>query len=57
MQQNSDSTSRLRQFIDHEATGGLLLAAAALVAIVLVNFGLNDEYHMLLEQRVRLTSI
>jgi Na+:H+ antiporter, NhaA family len=51
-QQSSDSTSRLRNFIDHEATGGLLLALAALVAIALVNIGFNSIYHALLEQRV-----
>jgi Na+:H+ antiporter, NhaA family len=54
MPQNSDSTSRLRQFIDHEATGGLLLAAAALLAILLVNFGLSPQYHQLLDERVRI---
>jgi Na+:H+ antiporter, NhaA family len=53
MQTNSDSTSRLRQFIDHEATGGLLLAGAALLAIVLVNFGFEDAYHNVLTARVR----
>ena len=53
MPQNSDAPSALKQFIDHEATGGLLLAVAAALAIVLVNFGLNDFYHMVLEQRVR----
>jgi Na+:H+ antiporter, NhaA family len=54
MQQNSEPTSRLKQFIDHEATGGLLLAMAAALAIVLVNFGLADAYHHLLDERVRL---
>jgi Na+:H+ antiporter, NhaA family len=53
MQQNSEATSRLKQFIDHEATGGLVLAAAAAVAILFVNFGLADEYANLLEERVR----
>jgi Na+:H+ antiporter, NhaA family len=53
MQQNSEATSRLKQFIDHEATGGLVLAAAAAVAIMFVNFGLADEYTNLLEERVR----
>jgi Na+:H+ antiporter, NhaA family len=53
MHPNSESTSRLRQFIDHEATGGLLLACAALLAILLVNFGFADAYHHLLEERVR----
>lgn len=54
MQPNSESTSRLRQFIDHEATGGILLACAALFAILLVNFGLEATYHHLLEERVRI---
>ena len=53
MQQNSEATSRLKQFIDHEATGGLVLAAAAAIAILFVNFGLADEYANLLEERVR----
>jgi NhaA family Na+:H+ antiporter len=53
MPRNSENTSRIRQFIDHEATGGLLLACAALVAILLVNLGLEDSYHHLLEERVR----
>jgi Na+:H+ antiporter, NhaA family len=54
MRENSESSSRLRQFIDHEATGGLLLALAALVAIVLVNFGLITAYQGLLDERVRI---
>jgi Na+:H+ antiporter, NhaA family len=54
MQQNSEPTSRLRQFIDHEATGGLVLALAAVVAVFLVNFGLEDAYKQLLAQRVRI---
>lgn len=48
MQENSDGQSAIKRFIDHEATGGLLLAAAAALAIVLVNFGLKDAYHHLL---------
>jgi Na+:H+ antiporter, NhaA family len=51
---DSEATSRLRRFIDHEATGGLLLAVAALIAILLVNVGLNDSYQSLLEQHVRI---
>ncbi len=54
MQENSESSSRLRTFIDHEATGGLVLACAALVAILLVNIGLDEPYHQLLDQRVRI---
>ena len=50
---NSDRTSSIKQFIDHEATGGLILALAAVLAIVLVNFGLEDIYHHLLNERVR----
>jgi Na+:H+ antiporter, NhaA family len=52
MHQNSESNSRLKQFIDHEATGGFVLALAAVLAIVLVNFGLADEYQKLLSERV-----
>jgi Na+:H+ antiporter, NhaA family len=54
MQRNSEAQSGLRRFIDHEATGGMLLAIAAVVAILLVNFGLSDEYHHLLEERVQI---
>jgi Na+:H+ antiporter, NhaA family len=54
MQQNSENSSRLKDFIDHEATGGLLLAVAAAIAILLVNFGLSDAYNHLLEERVRI---
>ncbi len=54
MPRNSENTSRIRQFIDHEATGGLMLAGAAVVAILLVNLGLNESYHQLLEERVRI---
>ncbi len=53
MQQNFEATSRLKQFIDHEATGGLVLAVAAAVAILFVNFGLADEYTSFLDERVR----
>jgi Na+:H+ antiporter, NhaA family len=52
--QTTESANRLRNFIDHEATGGLVLAAAAAVAILLVNIGWETSYHTLLEQRVRL---
>jgi Na+:H+ antiporter, NhaA family len=54
MHPDSESTSRLKQFIDHEATGGLILAVAALLAILLVNTGLNDTYTGLLNERVRI---
>lgn len=54
MPRSSENVSRIRQFIEHEATGGIILACAALVAILLVNFGLNDAYHHLLEERVRI---
>ncbi len=54
MAKHSESSSRLRRFIDHETTGGMLLALAALVAMVLVNVGLGDEYHHLLEERVKI---
>ncbi len=50
---NSDSTSRIKHFIDHEATGGLFLALAAVLAILLVNFGLEEIYNNFLEERVR----
>ncbi len=45
MRQNSKSLQRIAQFIEHEATGGLLLACAAVLAILLVNFGLEEAYH------------
>ena len=54
MQPNSDGQPGLKRFIEHEATGGMLLACAALLAIVLVNFGLGDDYHQLLDERVRI---
>jgi Na+:H+ antiporter, NhaA family len=54
MPQSSENTSRIKQFIDHAATGGLLLAAAALIAILLVNFGLQESYNKLLMERVRI---
>jgi Na+:H+ antiporter, NhaA family len=54
MKPDTASSNRLRQFIDHEATGGLVLAAAAALAIVLVNAGWETSYLALLEQRVRL---
>ncbi len=44
MRPSSDSQSALKRFIDHEATGGIVLTLAAAFAIVLVNFGLGDEY-------------
>lgn len=53
-QHNSEAISRLRHFIDHEATGGLILAFAALIAIILVNAGFNTVYQTLLQQHVRI---
>ncbi len=53
MPTSSESPSPLKQFIDHEATGGLLLALAAAIAILLVNSGFADEYHQILTVRVR----
>lgn len=54
MLQSSENSSRLKEFIDHEATGGLVLAVAAAIAILLVNFGLSEAYNHLLEERVRI---
>jgi Na+:H+ antiporter, NhaA family len=54
MQPSSESSSRLRHFIDHEATGGMVLALAAAIAILFVNFGLSDAYNTVLDQRVRI---
>lgn len=48
------TNSGLRQFIDHEATGGLLLVIAALLAILVVNAGLEGTYTALLDLRVRM---
>lgn len=54
MHPNSEKQSSIRHFIDHEATGGIVLVAAAVAAMLLVNFGLGDSYGALLEQRVRI---
>jgi Na+:H+ antiporter, NhaA family len=54
MHPNSEKQSSIRHFIDHEATGGIVLVAAAVAAMLLVNFGLGDTYSTLLEQRVRI---
>ena len=54
MPESSESQSRLKSFIEHEATGGLALICAAVLAIALVNFGLADEYNTLLGERVRI---
>jgi Na+:H+ antiporter, NhaA family len=45
---------RLHDYIAHEASGGIVLALAAIAAIVLVNAGWETSYLDLLEQRVRL---
>ncbi len=50
--QAAESRNRLRAFIDHEATGGLMLTAAALLAILFVNLGLDSQYHTILDQTV-----
>jgi Na+:H+ antiporter, NhaA family len=52
MRASSESSSRLRQFIDHEATGGMALAVAAILAIVLVNLGMAGIYNGFLQQKV-----
>lgn len=54
MGEREQSNSRLRQFIEHEATGGLLLVLAALAAILLVNAGFSGSYFDFLEQHVRI---
>jgi Na+:H+ antiporter, NhaA family len=54
MKRPAQSTARLKEFIDHEATGGLLLALAAFVAFVLVNAGFATQYNALLDERVRI---
>jgi NhaA family Na+:H+ antiporter len=54
MKKPDSPESGLRRFIEHEATGGLLLVAAAICAIALVNAGLSEGYETLLEQRVKL---
>ena len=53
MRPSSESDSNLKQFIDHEATGGIVLVGAAILAIFLVNFGLSDVYQGLLDERVK----
>ena len=52
MQQSSNQQSGIQAFIDHEATGGLVLVLAATLAILLVNFGLEHEYEEFLNQTV-----
>jgi Na+:H+ antiporter, NhaA family len=54
MRLSSDSTASIKQFIDHEATGGICLALAALAAFVLVNVGLEPFYHDVLSARVKI---
>jgi Na+:H+ antiporter, NhaA family len=54
MKRPAQSTARLKEFIDHEATGGLLLALAAFVAFLLVNAGFATQYNALLDERVRI---
>jgi Na+:H+ antiporter, NhaA family len=54
MNKSPQANTALRQFIEHEVTGGLLLVAAALLAILLVNAGLADSYNAFLEQHVKI---
>ncbi len=44
----------LDRFIHHEATGSMLLALAAVLAIVVVNFGFAEFYVHFLEQKVQI---
>ncbi len=44
----STGDTALHRFIHHEATGGMLLALAAVLAIVVVNLGFSDHYAALL---------
>ena len=46
------SGSALRHFLDSEASGGILLIAAAALALVVANSGLYDAYHHLLDDPV-----
>ena len=43
------SGSALRHFLNSEAAGGILLIAAAAIALVVANSGLYDSYHDLLD--------
>jgi Na+:H+ antiporter, NhaA family len=54
MRKPAQTNIALRQFIEHEATGGLLLVAAALLALLLVNAGLSVTYNAILEQHVKI---
>jgi Na+:H+ antiporter, NhaA family len=54
MQASSENTRRIKEFIDHEATGGMLLVIAACAAMVLVNVGLDEIYNNILAVRVRM---
>ncbi|HEX8402925.1 MAG TPA: Na+/H+ antiporter NhaA [Allosphingosinicella sp.] len=52
MQHRSGSRSALRRFLDSEAAGGVLLIAAAAVAMVIANGPLAGAYHHLLHDPI-----
>jgi NhaA family Na+:H+ antiporter len=54
MQESEQKDFGLNTFIEHEATGGLLLALAAIAAMLLVNAGFSGSYFAFLEQHVRI---
>jgi NhaA family Na+:H+ antiporter len=54
MQESERKDFGLKTFIEHEATGGLLLVLAAIAAMLLVNAGFSGSYFAFLEQHVRI---
>jgi NhaA family Na+:H+ antiporter len=54
MQERQQKDFGLNTFIEHEATGGLLLVLAAIASMLLVNAGFSNSYSAFLEQHVRI---
>jgi len=54
MRERAQKDSPITRFIEHEATGGVMLVLAAIAAMLLVNAGFSETYFAFLEQRVRL---
>jgi NhaA family Na+:H+ antiporter len=52
MKHNSKPRSALRRFLDSEAAGGIVLIAAAAIAMLLANSTLGDLYHHLLHDPI-----
>jgi len=43
-------TQPLQRFIQQEKSGGLLLGISVIIALILANTGLSEDYHHFLEQ-------